>query len=71
MHMYAIANLAAATYSSVILFNHISKGLQPACSNALTRIFKICDQDKDKTLNDYELNRFQVSSYMCMFNNNS
>ncbi|ELK29977.1 Mitochondrial Rho GTPase 1 [Myotis davidii] len=33
--------------------------MKPACIKALTRIFKISDQDNDGTLNDAELNFFQ------------
>ncbi|KAI9592050.1 mitochondrial Rho 1 [Syncephalis fuscata] len=33
--------------------------LKPACIEALRRIFKLCDQDKDGVLNDTELNEFQ------------
>ncbi|XP_064351970.1 mitochondrial Rho GTPase 1 isoform X1 [Camelus dromedarius] len=35
------------------------KEMKPACVKALTRIFKISDQDNDGTLNDAELNFFQ------------
>lgn len=35
--------------------------MKPACIKALTRIFKISDQDNDGTLNDAELNFFQVA----------
>ncbi|EGV94365.1 Ring finger protein 135 [Cricetulus griseus] len=35
------------------------KEMKPACIKALTRIFKISDQDNDGTLNDAELNFFQ------------
>lgn len=34
--------------------------MKPACIKALTRIFRISDQDNDGTLNDAELNFFQV-----------
>lgn len=34
--------------------------LKPQCVDALTRIFKLCDMDKDNVLNDKELNEFQV-----------
>lgn len=34
--------------------------LKPSCIKALTRIFKISDLDNDGTLNDSELNFFQV-----------
>lgn len=35
--------------------------MKPACIKALTRIFRISDQDNDGTLNDAELNFFQVT----------
>jgi hypothetical protein len=35
--------------------------MKSACIKALTRIFKISDQDNDGTLNDAELNFFQVA----------
>jgi len=34
--------------------------MKPACIEALKRIFKLCDIDKDGVLNDEELNEFQV-----------
>uniref|UniRef100_A0A8C6IP75 Mitochondrial Rho GTPase n=1 Tax=Melopsittacus undulatus TaxID=13146 RepID=A0A8C6IP75_MELUD len=37
------------------------KEMKPACIKALTRIFRISDQDNDGTLNDAELNFFQVT----------
>lgn len=37
--------------------------MKPACIKALTRIFKISDQDNDGTLNDAELNFFQVAFF--------
>ncbi|KAF7247029.1 Mitochondrial Rho GTPase 1 [Varanus komodoensis] len=36
------------------------KEMKPACIKALTRIFRISDQDNDGTLNDAELNFFQL-----------
>lgn len=38
--------------------------MKPACIKALTRIFKISDQDNDGTLNDAELNFFQVALFI-------
>lgn len=35
--------------------------MKPACIKALTRIFRISDQDNDGTLNDAELTFFQVT----------
>jgi hypothetical protein len=37
------------------------KVLKPACVNALKRIFKLCDTNKDGILDPSELNEFQVS----------
>ena len=37
--------------------------MKPACIKALTRIFKISDQGNDGTLNDAELNFFQVTFF--------
>lgn len=37
--------------------------LKPQCVEALSRIFKLCDTDKDNVLNDRELNEFQVSRF--------
>jgi len=34
--------------------------LKPACVNALKRIFKLCDKNKDGLLDSAELNDFQV-----------
>lgn len=38
--------------------------MKPACIKALTRIFRISDQDNDGTLNDAELNFFQVTCFL-------
>ena len=37
--------------------------LSQGCKRALVRVFKICDQDNDGLLNDYELNQFQVRCF--------
>ncbi|BDA51482.1 mitochondrial Rho GTPase 2 [Coccomyxa sp. Obi] len=37
--------------------------LRPLCIKALMRIFSMCDADKDGTLNDAELNKFQVECF--------
>ncbi|XP_041076689.1 mitochondrial Rho GTPase 1-like isoform X1 [Polyodon spathula] len=39
------------------------KEMKPACIKALTRIFKITDQDNDGILNDAELNFFQKTCF--------
>ena len=38
----------------------LSPQLRPACAQALTRIFRLSDQDMDQALSDQELNAFQV-----------
>lgn len=38
----------------------VSLQLRPACAQALTRIFRLSDQDLDHALSDEELNAFQV-----------
>lgn len=38
----------------------MSLQLRPACAQALTRIFRLSDQDLDHALSDEELNAFQV-----------
>lgn len=40
----------------------MSLQLRPACAEALTRIFRLSDQDLDHALSDGELNAFQVWS---------
>jgi len=41
--------------------------MKPACIEALKRIFKLCDTDKDGILNDEELNEFQVITFLFFF----
>jgi Ca2+-binding EF-hand superfamily protein len=41
------------------------KVLKPACIDALKRIFKLCDMNKDGVLDDSELNEFQVGMLPC------
>lgn len=38
----------------------LSPQLMPECAQALTRIFRLSDQDMDQVLSDQELNAFQV-----------
>ena len=38
----------------------LSPQLMPKCAQALTRIFRLSDQDMDQVLSDQELNAFQV-----------
>ncbi|KDN47152.1 mitochondrial Rho GTPase 1 [Tilletiaria anomala UBC 951] len=49
----------AVLYPTAPLYDSRSHALKPACVEALKRIFKLCDMDKDGLLNDYELNDFQ------------
>lgn len=42
------------------LYDSREQSLKPMCVNALRRIFKICDINKDAVLDDEELNEFQV-----------
>lgn len=54
-----------------ITLSFLSPQLRPACSQALTRIFRLSDQDLDQALSDDELNAFQVGplsiSWWCPF----
>ncbi|KAF5188937.1 Mitochondrial rho gtpase [Thalictrum thalictroides] len=45
------------------LFDQETQSLKPRCVRALKRIFIICDQDRDGTLSDAELNEFQVKCF--------
>lgn len=42
------------------MLSWLSPQLKPACTQALTRIFRLSDQDLDQALSDEELNAFQV-----------
>lgn len=42
------------------MLSWLSLQLRPACAQALTRIFRLSDQDLDQALSDEELNAFQV-----------
>lgn len=42
------------------MLSWLSPQLKPACAQALTRIFRLSDQDLDQALSDEELNAFQV-----------
>lgn len=42
------------------MLSKLSLQLRPACTQALTRIFRLSDQDLDQALSDEELNAFQV-----------
>ncbi|XP_007955647.1 mitochondrial Rho GTPase 2 [Orycteropus afer afer] len=45
------------------LYDPTAKQLQPACTQALTRIFRLSDRDLDQALSDEELNTFQKSCF--------
>uniref|UniRef100_A0A8C6CS95 Mitochondrial Rho GTPase n=1 Tax=Moschus moschiferus TaxID=68415 RepID=A0A8C6CS95_MOSMO len=45
------------------LYDPEAKQLRPACAQALTRIFRLSDQDMDQALSDQELNAFQTSCF--------
>lgn len=49
----------AVLHPTAPLYDSREHSLKPTCVSALTRIFRLCDQDKDGVLNDYELNEFQ------------
>lgn len=50
----------AVLHPTAPLFDHETQALKPRCVRALKRIFILCDHDMDDTLNDEELNEFQV-----------
>eukprot|EP00095_Tigriopus_kingsejongensis_P010112 maker-scaffold152_size304267-snap-gene-2.26 protein:Tk10112 transcript:maker-scaffold152_size304267-snap-gene-2.26-mRNA-1 annotation:"mitochondrial rho gtpase isoform x3" len=49
----------AVLHPSAPLWNYHEKDLTDKCKKALTRVFKICDQDNDGFLSDVELSLFQ------------
>jgi Ras family protein T1 len=52
----------AVLHPTAPLYDSREHALKPKCLDALKRIFKISDVDKDGLLNATELNQFQVSS---------
>lgn len=50
----------AILHPTAPLFDQETQTLKPRCVRALKRIFILCDHDRDGTLNDAELNDFQV-----------
>ena len=50
----------AVLHPTAPLYDSREHVLKPQCVEALKRIFKLCDTDKDNILNDDELNEFQV-----------
>ncbi|XP_029413552.1 mitochondrial Rho GTPase 2 isoform X2 [Nannospalax galili] len=53
----------AVLHPTAPLYDPEAKQLRPACAQALTRIFKLSDQDLDHMLSDEELNAFQKSCF--------
>ncbi|KAG0596001.1 hypothetical protein M758_UG216000 [Ceratodon purpureus] len=53
----------AILHPTAPLFDQESQTLKPRCVRALKRIFILCDHDRDGTLNDAELNDFQVKCF--------
>ncbi|ORX62339.1 mitochondrial Rho GTPase [Hesseltinella vesiculosa] len=49
----------AVLHPTAPLYDSREHVLKPQCVEALQRIFKLCDTDKDNVLNDKELNAFQ------------
>lgn len=49
----------AVLYPTAPLYDSREHALKPACVDALRRIFRLCDSDKDGLLSDAELNDFQ------------
>lgn len=49
----------AVLHPTAPLYDSREHVMKPACIEALKRIFKLCDTDKDGILNDEELNEFQ------------
>lgn len=53
----------AVLHPTAPLYDPETKQLKPACTQALTRIFRLSDQDLDQALSDEELNAFQKSCF--------
>ncbi|KAJ1512098.1 ERMES complex Ca(2+)-binding regulatory GTPase gem1, partial [Coelomomyces lativittatus] len=53
----------AVLYPTAPLYDSREHVLKPACVEALTRIFKICDTDKDGFLTDNDLHAFQKKCF--------
>ncbi|XP_037013071.2 mitochondrial Rho GTPase 2 isoform X3 [Artibeus jamaicensis] len=50
----------AVLHPTAPLYDPETKQLRPTCTQALTRIFRLSDQDLDQALSDEELNAFQA-----------
>ncbi|KAG8506346.1 Mitochondrial Rho GTPase 2 [Galemys pyrenaicus] len=53
----------AVLHPTAPLYDPEAKQLRPACARALTRVFRLSDQDLDQGLSDEELNAFQESCF--------
>ncbi|KAM6166677.1 mitochondrial Rho GTPase 2 isoform 2-T2 [Erethizon dorsatum] len=53
----------AVLHPTAPLYDPETKQLRPKCAQALTRIFRLSDQDLDNCLSDEELNAFQKSCF--------
>ncbi|XP_004438288.1 PREDICTED: mitochondrial Rho GTPase 2 [Ceratotherium simum simum] len=53
----------AVLHPTAPLYDPEAKQLRPPCIQALTRIFRLSDQDLDQALSDEELNAFQKSCF--------
>eukprot|EP00047_Mylnosiga_fluctuans_P005582 m.241347 g.241347 ORF g.241347 m.241347 type:complete len:627 (+) comp13832_c0_seq1:17-1897(+) len=53
----------AVLYPSAPLYDNATRTLKPAAVTALTRVFRLCDFDKDGLLNDSELHAFQTACF--------
>ncbi|KAM7148996.1 mitochondrial Rho GTPase 2 isoform 3-T3 [Molossus nigricans] len=53
----------AVLHPTAPLYDPETKQLKPECTQALTRIFRLSDQDLDQALSDEELNAFQKSCF--------
>nr|XP_051698155.1 mitochondrial Rho GTPase 2 isoform X3 [Oryctolagus cuniculus] len=53
----------AVLHPTAPLYDAEAKQLRPACAQALTRVFRLSDQDLDQVLSDQELNAFQESCF--------
>lgn len=53
--------LKAVLHPTAPLYDSREHTLKPLCVDALRRIFKLCDLDKNGVLDDDEINEFQVA----------
>ncbi|KAI0174229.1 hypothetical protein LQW54_004450 [Pestalotiopsis sp. IQ-011] len=53
----------AVTHPIAPLYDHKEGDLKRACTDALRRIFYLCDKDQDGYLNDDELHKFQAKCF--------